>query len=46
MVTNSNQVNLEIPLEESEISIGEVVIKASPLQKDRNSGFCQDYRHR
>jgi len=33
MVTNSNQVNLEIPLEESEISIGEVVIKASPFTK-------------
>ena len=33
MVTNSNQVNLEIPLDESEISIGEVVIKASPFTK-------------
>jgi len=33
MVTNSNHVNLEIPLEESEISIGEVVIKASPFAK-------------
>ena len=33
MVTNSNQVNLEIPLEESEISIGEVFIKASPFAK-------------
>jgi len=33
MVTNSNQVNLEIPLEESEIGIGEVVIKASPFRK-------------
>ena len=33
MVTNSNQVNLDIPLEESEISIGEVVIKASPFSK-------------
>lgn len=33
MVTNSNQVNLEIPLEESEINIGEVVIKASPFAK-------------
>jgi hypothetical protein len=31
MVTNSNQVNLEIPLEESEVNIGEVVIKASPF---------------
>jgi hypothetical protein len=33
MVTNSNQVNVDIPLEESEISIGEVVIKASPFAK-------------
>ena len=33
MVTNSNQVNLEIPLEESEINIGEVTIKASPFAK-------------
>jgi hypothetical protein len=33
MVTNSNQVNLEIPLEESEVNIGEVVIKASPFAK-------------
>jgi len=33
MVTNSNQVNLELPLEESEINIGEVVIKASPFAK-------------
>jgi hypothetical protein len=33
MVTNSNQVNLEIPLEEEEINIGEVVIKASPFTK-------------
>ncbi len=33
MVTNSNQVNLEIPLEEAEIDIGEVVIKASPFRK-------------
>jgi hypothetical protein len=33
MVTNSNQVNIEIPLEESDISIGEVVIKASPFAK-------------
>jgi len=33
MVTNSNQVNIEIPLEEIEISIGEVVIKASPFRK-------------
>lgn len=33
MVTNSNQVNLEIPLEESEINIGEVVVKASPFAK-------------
>lgn len=33
MITNSNQVNVDIPLEESEISIGEVVIKASPFSK-------------
>jgi hypothetical protein len=33
MVTNSNQVTLEIPLEESEINIGEVVVKASPFAK-------------
>ena len=33
MITNSHQVNLEIPLEEAEISIGEVVIKASPFTK-------------
>ena len=33
MVTNSNQVNLEIPLEEDEINIGEVVVKASPFAK-------------
>jgi hypothetical protein len=33
MVTNSNQVNLEIPLEEAEIGIGEVVVKASPFRK-------------
>jgi len=33
MVTNSNHVNLDIPLEESEVSIGEVVIKASPFSK-------------
>jgi hypothetical protein len=33
MVTNSNQVNLEIPLEETEVSIGEVVIRASPFAK-------------
>jgi hypothetical protein len=33
MVTNSNQVNLEIPLEEVEIGIGEVIIKASPFRK-------------
>jgi outer membrane receptor for ferrienterochelin and colicin len=31
MVTNSNQVNIEIPLEELEIALGEVVIKASPF---------------
>ena len=33
MVTNSNQVSLDIPLEETEISIGEVVVKASPFAK-------------
>jgi hypothetical protein len=33
LVTNSNQVNLEIPLEENAIDIGEVVIKASPFAK-------------
>lgn len=33
MVTNSNHVNLDIPLDESEVSIGEVVIKASPFAK-------------
>jgi hypothetical protein len=33
MVTNSNTVNIEIPLEEMEIGIGEVVIKASPFRK-------------
>ncbi len=33
MVTNSNQVNIEIPLEEIEVSIGEVVIKASPFRR-------------
>lgn len=33
MVTNSNQVNVEIPLEEAEINIGEVVVKASPFAK-------------
>jgi outer membrane receptor for ferrienterochelin and colicin len=33
MVTNSNQVNLDIPLEEAEIGIGEVVVKASPFRK-------------
>ena len=33
MVTNSNQVNLEIPLEEVGIGIEEVVIKASPFRK-------------
>ena len=31
MVTNSNQVNIELPLEEMEITLGEVVIKASPF---------------
>lgn len=33
MVTNSNQVNIEIPLEENAVDIGEVVIKASPFAK-------------
>ena len=33
MVTNSNQVTLDIPLEEAEITIGEVVVKASPFAK-------------
>jgi hypothetical protein len=31
MVTNSHQVTLDMPLEEAEISIGEVVVKASPF---------------
>jgi hypothetical protein len=33
MVTNSNQVNIEVPLEENIVGIGEVVIKASPFIK-------------
>jgi hypothetical protein len=33
MVTNSNQVNLDVPLEETSVNIGEVVIKASPFIK-------------
>lgn len=33
MVTNSNTVNIEIPLEEISVEIGEVVIKASPFRK-------------
>jgi hypothetical protein len=33
LVTNSNQVNIEIPLEELAIDIGEVVVKASPFVK-------------
>jgi hypothetical protein len=33
MVTNSNQVNIDVPLEENTIGIGEVVIKASPFVK-------------
>ena len=33
MVTNSNQVNIEIPMEENAVDIGEVVIKASPFTK-------------
>ena len=33
LVTNSNQVNIELPLEEAAIGIGEVVVKASPFIK-------------
>jgi hypothetical protein len=33
LVTNSNPVNIEIPLEELAINVGEVVIKASPFIK-------------
>ena len=33
MVTNSHDEELEIPLEEAEINIGEVVVKASPFSK-------------
>jgi hypothetical protein len=33
LVTNSNHVNIEIPLEELAIDIGEVVVKASPFAK-------------
>ncbi len=33
MVTPSNHLNLEIALEESDISLGEVVVKASPFTK-------------
>ena len=33
MVTNSHQVALDIPLEEAETNIGEVVVKASPFIK-------------
>ena len=33
MVTNSNQVNIDIPLEQTEISLNEVVVKASPFLK-------------
>jgi hypothetical protein len=33
MVTNSHTVNVDIPLEEAEITVGEVVIKASPFTK-------------
>jgi hypothetical protein len=33
MVTNSHPVNIDIPLEEAEINIGEVVIRASPFTK-------------
>jgi hypothetical protein len=31
MVTNSHHVNVDIPLEESEVNVGEVVIRASPF---------------
>ncbi len=31
LVTNSNQANIDIPLEEASIDIGEVVVKASPF---------------
>ena len=33
MVTNSHQANIDVPLEEIEINIGEVVIRASPFTK-------------
>jgi hypothetical protein len=33
MVTNSHTVNVDIPLEEAEVNVGEVVIKASPFAK-------------
>jgi outer membrane receptor for ferrienterochelin and colicin len=33
MVTNSHRVNIDVPLEEAEISIGEVIIRASPFSK-------------
>jgi len=33
MVTNSNQVSVDLPLEEAQITIGEVVVKASPFAK-------------
>jgi outer membrane receptor for ferrienterochelin and colicin len=33
MVTNSNEVDIDIPLEETVVGIGEVVIKASPFRK-------------
>jgi hypothetical protein len=33
MITNSHQVSVDIPLDEAEINIGEVVIKASPFSK-------------
>jgi hypothetical protein len=33
LVTNSNQVSIDLPLEEASIDIGEVVIKASPFVK-------------
>ncbi len=33
MVTNSHEVNVDIPLEEAEVTVGEVVIRASPFAK-------------
>ncbi len=33
LVTNSNQVNIELPLEESAVGLGEIVVKVSPFIK-------------